>query len=84
MSTKPGAGQKERLTEHEKFAGFTDIEFNPSKSINCQARSCALFVALIKRELFDDAIQSPESFIETMKGGGRPPITKVNERRLAI
>jgi hypothetical protein len=22
---------------------FTDIEFNPMKSINCQARSCALF-----------------------------------------
>jgi hypothetical protein len=59
----------ERLTEHEMFAGFTDIEFNPSKSINCQARSCALFVALIKRDLFEDAIQSPESFIETMREG---------------
>jgi hypothetical protein len=73
----------ERLTEHEMFAGFTDIEFNPSKSINCQARSCALFVALIKRDLFEDAIQSPESFIETMKGDGHSPITKENERRLS-
>ena len=25
------------------FNIFTDIEFNPQKSINCQARSCALY-----------------------------------------
>jgi hypothetical protein len=75
---------KERLIEYEKFAGFTDIEFNPSKSINCQARSCALFVALIKRELFEDAIRSPESFIATMNGDGHPPFAKENERRLVV
>ncbi len=75
---------KERLTEREKFAGFTDIEFNPSKSINCQARSCALFVALIKRGIFDEAIRSPESFIATMKDNEHPPFAKENERRLAV
>ncbi len=26
--------------------GFTDIEFNPDRSLNCQARSCALYAAL--------------------------------------
>ena len=31
------------------YGGFTDVEFNPHKSINCQARSCALFLSLIKR-----------------------------------
>jgi hypothetical protein len=75
---------KERLTEHEKFAGFTDIEFNPNKSINCQARSCALFVALIQRELFESAIQSPESFIETMKGHGHPSTSKEKESGLSL
>lgn len=45
-----------------KFAGFTDIEFNPSKSINCQARSCALFVALMKNGLLDRAVESPQTF----------------------
>lgn len=75
---------QERLTEDGNFAGFTDIEFNPSKSINCQARSCALFVALIKRGLFDEAIRSSESFIETMNGDGRQPFVKENERRLAL
>jgi hypothetical protein len=33
------------LARLNKYVGFTDIEFNPSKSINCQARSCALFVS---------------------------------------
>ncbi len=28
------------------FTAFTDIEFNPKKSVNTQARSCALYVAL--------------------------------------
>lgn len=75
---------KERLMGYEKFVGFTDIEFNPSKSINCQARSCALFVSLIQRELFDDAIRSPESFIETMKGDGRGSIYREADGRLAV
>lgn len=45
-----------------KYTGFTDIEFNPSKSINCQARSCALFVALMKNNVLDRAIGSPQAF----------------------
>ena len=45
------------------YAGFTDIEFNPHRSINCQARSCALFLTLMKRELLDEAVTSPENFI---------------------
>jgi Aldo/keto reductase family len=32
---------REWLERLYRYAGFTDIEFNPSKSINCQARSCA-------------------------------------------
>ena len=43
--------------------GFTDIEFNPEKSINCQARSAALFVALSKRGLLDQAMRSREDYL---------------------
>lgn len=75
---------KNRLTEHEKFAGFTDIEFNPSKSINCQARSCALFVALVQRELFENAMQSPELFIEAISAHGISPIFKESLTRLSL
>lgn len=32
--------------ELEEWDAFTDIEFNPRKSLNTQARSCALYVAL--------------------------------------
>lgn len=49
-----------------KFAGFTDIEFNPERSVNCQARSCALFVSLMVAGLLDAAVQSPHAFIATI------------------
>lgn len=48
------------------YAGFTDIEFNPHRSINCQARSCALFLTLMKRKILDHATESPENFLEVI------------------
>ncbi len=45
-----------------KYAGFTDIEFNPERSMNCQARSCALLVTLLKNRWIDDAASSPQAF----------------------
>lgn len=46
---------------------FSDIEFNPFRSINCQARSIALFLSLMKRGQLDEAVKSPASFIKTLK-----------------
>lgn len=46
-----------------KYAGFTDIQFNPERSINCQARSCALLVTLLRNNWIDEAVSSPEAFI---------------------
>lgn len=45
-----------------KYAGFTDIEFNPEKSVNCQARSCALFVTLYQRKILDECLDSFSTF----------------------
>jgi hypothetical protein len=42
--------------------GFTDIEFNPERSLNCQARSFATFVALEKRGILDETIHSFDRF----------------------
>jgi len=53
------------------YAGFTDIEFNPIKSINCQARSCALFAALMGAGLLRQATESPPDFIALMVGRQR-------------
>jgi len=50
-----------------QYKGFTDIEFNPTRSINCQARTCALLVSLLKLELLDDALNSQESFISIVE-----------------
>ena len=36
-----------------EYLAFTDIEFNPQKSLNCQAYSAALYSAMIKNELLD-------------------------------
>ena len=48
------------------YGGFTDIEFNPFKSINCQARSIALFLSLLKRGDLDEAASSPAAFLNVL------------------
>ena len=52
------------IDELVKFDVFTDIEFNPKKSINCQARTCAILVSLVKLELLEESLESKEKFIE--------------------
>lgn len=49
------------------YSAFTDIEFNPKRSINCQANSAALYVALQKRALLDTALESKEAFISILQ-----------------
>jgi hypothetical protein len=56
-----------------RYAGFTDIEFNPERSLNCQARSCALLVTLLKNRWIDDAVCSPESFLSLLSSHHYPP-----------
>lgn len=48
------------------FDAFTDIEFNPQKSVNCQAYSAALFVALSYRDLISTALSSKEEFLAVL------------------
>ncbi len=55
---------KEYLKKLFCYKGFTDIEFNPRKSINCQARTCALLVSLLKLDALDDALRSQKDFID--------------------
>ncbi|MDM5131404.1 hypothetical protein OB962_10385 [Aeromonas piscicola] len=56
-----------QLTEKlQSFSAFTDIEFNPKRSINCQAYSVALYVSLCKRNLLKQALSSPENFLDLL------------------
>lgn len=50
------------------YDAFTDIEFNPNKSINCQARTVAIFVGLYKNGLLDKAMKSKENYCEIVYG----------------
>jgi type I restriction enzyme M protein len=45
-----------------KYDAFTDIEFNPKKSINCQARAAAIFVSLKQKDLLGQSIDDKEQF----------------------
>ncbi len=55
---------QEYLERLFKYKGFTDIEFNPKKSINCQARACALLVSLMKLGFLENALISKNNFID--------------------
>jgi hypothetical protein len=61
------------------YAGFTDVEFNPQRSINCQARSAALFLSLMKRGELESALQSPSAFVETLLGSRYRPQLRAND-----
>jgi hypothetical protein len=50
----------------EEYSAFTDIEFNPSRSVNCQAYSVAIFCSLRSRGLLDEALTSKEKFLEVV------------------
>jgi len=57
----------DKLSEYD---AFTDIEFNPKKSINCQAYSVALFRALTMRSLISDILGDREAYFDII--GNRP------------
>lgn len=58
---------KELLEKLSLYRGFTDIEFNPQKLINCQAYSAALLLSLIKNNLVEVALNSVDSFKFVLK-----------------
>ena len=68
-------------SEINDFDGFTDIEFNPKKSLNCQARSCALGVSLLRQGLLAECQESPRRFLEVISPEGTAAAT-LDERGL--
>lgn len=57
---------KQNTQLHEEvmqYQAFTDLEFNPKKSIHCAAYALAMFVALNKRELLDN-VEDPMVFFD--------------------
>lgn len=56
------AMNKELSKKVMKYDTFTDIEFNPKKSINCQAEAVAIFVSLVKTNQLHYALKDEKSF----------------------
>lgn len=56
----------ERLREQiMQYTAFTDIEFNPAKSINCQAASAALYVGIRRSGIqIEEALQNKHTFLQ--------------------
>lgn len=63
----------ELANEVVSYKGFSDIAFSPKKSINCQARSAALFTSLRKNALLHLAVQSQESYLQLISSPHRNP-----------
>jgi hypothetical protein len=48
---------------------FSDIAFNPERSLNCQAFSAALYVSLYKKDLLTPSVlKYKETYLEALKG----------------
>lgn len=62
------------IKEMQRYDGFTDIEFNPERSINCQARSCATALSLIGRGKLERVAKKFWDFVELCSTNeARPP-----------
>lgn len=62
------ADNEELAEELVEYDAFTDVEFNPDKSLNCQARSAAIFVSLVQANLLTHALNCPDDFKRIVYG----------------
>lgn len=53
---------KELSRKVMEYDTFTDIEFNPKKSINCQAEAVAIYVSLVKTDQLSTALKDEGCF----------------------
>lgn len=72
---------RNRAQQLLQYSGFSDIEFNPARSINCQARSVALFLSLMQRGELSEAVKSPSGFLRIIRNSNYRPELKVAQSR---
>lgn len=59
---------KDLCAQLGEFRAFTDIEFNPDRSINCQAEAVAIYCGLSRSGMLDRALASFDQFVSTVWG----------------
>ena len=74
--------KKDLMPELETYQGFSDIVFNPNRSLNCQARAAALFVSLSKNGLIDKQIFRNKDYYLALLNGKKqfPPIEQTPQQ----
>ena len=65
LNENPGPAEELR-----RYAGFTDIVFNPVKSLNCQARSAALYVAACKSGRLAKMLEARRCYLDAIDAIG--------------
>lgn len=70
---------RDRAQELLQYGGFSDIEFNPARSINCQARSIALFLSLMQRGELGEAVKCPSGFLRIIGNSDYRPDLRIKE-----
>ena len=54
------------IERNVSYDAFTDIEFNPTKQINCQARAFAEFMSLMKKSKLSQAASNFDFFVSML------------------
>lgn len=67
-----------------EYSAFTDIAFNPDKSINCQARAAAVYVSLQKQGLLTDALKSPDAFLNIVYDPAHTTETAITQEQISF
>lgn len=63
--------KRDLMSQLEMYKGFSDIVFNPKRSLNCQARAAALFVSLSKHGLMDRLkVSDKDHYLSLLNGNG--------------
>lgn len=63
MYIKTVSESEDLLRQVVKYDAFTDIEFNPKKSVNCQAKAAALLVAVYKNGDLSSVLNDPTKLL---------------------
>lgn len=71
----------QKLMEYDTF---TDIEFNPKKSLNCQARSVAIAISLLKQNKLEQYLHDLKLFRSIYDKTSKKGVTVTNGRNKPI
>lgn len=63
------------------FKAFSDIAFNPKKSLNCQARAAALFVSLCHHDEIDSVIEDKHYYIDLITNNYSNDLSSINNQQ---